>query len=197
MIVKPGCVGTTIKVFKGQYIDLANPDPQDIEMHSIATALARICRYGGHSPKYLSVAEHCYHATRLAMQDGQSDEVLRAVFLHDASEAYMGDLVAPLKQIIGEEYGDLERKMEHAISERFGVNIHKHYDAYKAYDLMMLKAEKLALWGDDGIAWSRLESVPVREVGFRWWTESNARRHFLHMAHTLGLISREELSVPQ
>ena len=84
-----GCLKNTIKVAAGHYVDLVNPDPDTIEIRSIASALSKVCRFGGHCPEFYSVAEHCCHAVVLGRQDGlprstliallQSVSLLRAV----------------------------------------------------------------------------------------------------------------------
>ena len=65
-----GCLSNTIKVAAGHYVDLVNPDPGSIEIKSIAAALSKVCRFGGHCPVFYSVAEHCIHATALAASEG-------------------------------------------------------------------------------------------------------------------------------
>ncbi len=92
-----GCIANTIKVAAGHYVDLANPDPATIEIRSIAAGLSKICRFSGQCPRFYSVAEHSLHAAALADFLCVPDEAKAAVLLHDAAEAYIGDMVKPLK----------------------------------------------------------------------------------------------------
>lgn len=179
-----GCVGNKIKVAGGHYVDLANPDPASIDLNTIASALSKMCRFGCHSPVFYSVAEHCVHATLLAEADRCSNEALRAVLLHDAAEAYIGDVVKPLKVMLP-DYAVVERRMEAAVAERFGVS----FDGVdvKRYDQLMLKAEKTRLWPDDSEQWAGFAGLPNRDVDFLFWMPEQAESQFLSLAHSIGV----------
>ena len=182
-----GCLNNTIKVAAGHYVDLLNPDPATIDIRSIAAALSKICRFGGHCPRFYSVAEHCMLATGLAKQDGCSNEVLRAVLLHDAAEAYVGDMVKPFKITIP-EYAIAERRMEQAISEAFNVDFQDCERAIKKYDRAMLKAEKTAMWPEDKEVWSGFSEIETRRVTLEFWKPREAEENFLLMARALELV---------
>jgi 5'-deoxynucleotidase YfbR-like HD superfamily hydrolase len=115
------CVGSTIRLHSGGYIDLLDPNPAAIHLSDIAHALSQLCRFNGHTARFYSVAEHCWHAADQASLDGQSLEVQRACLLHDASEAYLGDVTKPLKQLLP-AYTDLEQCWEQAIRQRFQLS---------------------------------------------------------------------------
>ena len=122
----------------GILVDLANPDPAAISLHDVAYHLAGINRWTGASR--ISVAEHSIGVSHRCPPD-------RAAWglLHDAAEAYLGDVSSSLKALIGEPYRALERVWERAISERFGiepVNV-KRWDHEETMD------ERRAIW--DGI----------------------------------------------
>ena len=137
-----GCLANKIKVASGHYFDLADPRPEMVDIVSIATALGRICRFGGHTPHFYSVAEHCVHAHDLAYRDGLPDYVCKAILLHDAAEAYIGDVVRPLKVIeeVSKWYGKIESRIEEAIAIKFVVDFNSHANIIKHYDRMLLKA---------------------------------------------------------
>lgn len=181
-----GCINNTIKVAAGHYVDLADPDPKTIEIKSIASALSKICRFGGHCPRFYSVAEHCIHATNLAVQDGVPNLVLGAIFLHDAAEAYVGDMVKPLK-IMLPEYMETEWRIQLAIECAMGVSFVYHGKTIKNYDRLMLKAEKLAMWPNDTEVWNGFDGVDARHVAFRFWAPGEAEMQFMAMARTLLL----------
>ncbi len=100
--------------------DPLNPDMQLIEVEDIAHALARQCRYNGHVGGFLSVARHSiWVADRIADLGGNKRMQLQGL-LHDAAEAYLGDLVRPLKHSpMGATYLEVESKLEAAIAARF------------------------------------------------------------------------------
>jgi hypothetical protein len=73
-----------------------DPRPEDVSFRDVAHALSNVCRYGGHARHFYSVAEH----SRLLAEffEGQRRrDAARFALLHDASEAYIGDMVRPLK----------------------------------------------------------------------------------------------------
>lgn len=188
MLDRFGCLNNTIKVAAGHYVDLVSPDPASIEIISIASALSKICRFGGHCPKFYSVAEHCVHATAMASADGYTGDALMAVFLHDAAEAYLGDMVKPLK-VTMPQYSEAEQRMESAIELAFGVDIERWSGVIKKFDRAMLKAEKIAMWPEDKEKWHGFGEIEDREVPFQFWSPEDAERHFLAMAQILHIVS--------
>lgn len=181
-----GCINNTIKVAAGHYVDLADPKPETIDCYSIAMALSKICRYGGHSPKFYSVAEHCVMAMTIARDDENPDVILRAILLHDAAEAYIGDVVKPLKLLLP-EYAAIEDRIEAAISERFDVDFKTYRDTVKHYDRTMLKAEKTQLWPNDASPWKGFAGLTDRPVPLGYWKPTAACFLFLSEARKLGL----------
>lgn len=181
-----GCIKNTIKVSAGHYVDLASPDPETIDIKSIAAALSKTCRFGGHCPKYYTVAEHCFHAVGLAAQDQLGGDVLRAILLHDATEAYVGDVVKPLKAMLP-EYQIIESNIEQAVATRFNVDFIRHNDLIKRYDRLMLKAEKIQMWPDDREEWFGFAGLPTRVVNFQYWHPEMAEEQFLKLAAALEL----------
>lgn len=186
-----GCIGNTIKVAWGHYVDLSNPDPATIDLRSIAAALSKICRFGGHCPRFYSVAEHCVHATRLARSERLSVEALIAVLLHDAAEAYIGDMVKPLKVSIP-QFADVERRIEAAIERRFNVDFAKWATVIKRFDRAMLKAEKTIMWPDDAETWAGFSEIEDRYVSLWYWDPTTAENQFLDVAYGLFRDQREE-----
>lgn len=186
-----GCLENRIKVAQGHYVDLIDPDPEMIDIRSIAAALSKVCRFGGHCPKFYSVAEHCVHAAARAEADGLGSGVVGAILMHDAAEAYIGDMVKPLKVKLP-DFLEVEQRMESAIDKRFGLAMHHHAAVVKDYDRMMLKAEKLALWPEDSEHWEGFETIPIREIKFGWWSPREAELQFLVAARRHLVVSFQE-----
>jgi uncharacterized protein len=181
-----GCLSNTIKVSAGHYVDLLNPDPETIEIRSIAAALSKICRFGGHCPYFYSVAEHCIHAVDLARSEGYAGEPLIAILLHDATEAYLGDMVKPLKMNMP-QYVELEQRMESAISLAFGIDFDRWKPLIKRFDRGMLKAEKMRLWPEDKEHWAGFSDIEDTKVHFHFCTPTIAEITFLKVALNLGM----------
>jgi len=101
-IVYDGCMVTV----SGIVVDLMNPDPDTLLIEDIAHGLAYNCRWNGHTKGFWSVAQHCCMMFDMAPRD-----IRLAWLFHDAEEAYWGDMIKPLKNIIREEYPELLEKM--------------------------------------------------------------------------------------
>lgn len=176
-----GCYGNTIKVASGHYIDLIDPKPSSVDIWSIGAALSKICRFGGHSPEFYSVAEHSVHAARLAVTDGIPTDGVLAVLLHDAAEAYVGDMVKPLKVVIP-QFKEIEDRIELAIESQFDIRFSRWKTVIKGYDRAMLKAEKTQMWPKDEKHWVGFSEIDVADVRLRYWKHSKACRKFIDMA---------------
>ena len=103
-----------IRTNSGQWVDVFDPDPDTINIEDIAHALSHLCRFGGHVPKFYSVAEHSVLCTALA-----PDHLKLDALLHDASEAYLVDLPRPIKRNIP-DYKKIEAKLMVVIAQKFG-----------------------------------------------------------------------------
>ena len=103
-----------IMLHSGRLLDLTNPEPDQIEIDDIAHGLAHTCRYAGQCDGFYSVAEHSV----LVSYTARSAKL--AALLHDAAEAFIGDLPRPLKLLIP-QYKIIEMQLERAVFRRFGV----------------------------------------------------------------------------
>lgn len=82
---------TWIRTASGKVFDLVDPTPEMFDIEDIAHALSHICRFTGHTRHFYSVAQHSVAVSMLT----DSLEGL----LHDATEAYIGDVSRPLKRL--------------------------------------------------------------------------------------------------
>ena len=181
-----GCINNTIKTFGGLYFDLANPTPEQVELKTIVATLSRLVRFGGHSPGFYTVAEHCVKMTRLARRQHRTDSFQRYCLLHDASEAYTIDLPKPLKIMIP-DYSLIESRVMLAIVDKFGLNV-SDLPGVKALDLVMLKSERHAMWPEDDTLWTGFTTVEIDEGFFpEYWEPHQAADEFLDECSILGL----------
>lgn len=102
-----------IVTHSGLIVDLQNPDPETIIIQDIAYALSNINRYTGHSRPRISVA---YHS--ILVCENLPQELKLEGLLHDAAEAYLGDVSSPLKSLLP-EYQNLESRFQTVIAEKF------------------------------------------------------------------------------
>lgn len=111
-------MSTWIQTASGGRFDLAAPRAADVRMGDVAHALSNLCRFGGHVRRFYSVAQHSVLVWRVL--EHHDLEVQRAALLHDAAEAYVGDVVSPLKRRL-EGYRPLEDLVLRVIFESAGV----------------------------------------------------------------------------
>lgn len=104
---------TRIMLASGALFDILDPEGSDFTLGDVAHGLGRVCRFAGQTNRFYSVAEHCFHVARLVPV-----EHARAALLHDASEAFIGDVTRPLKALLP-DYRAIEARVEEAIAARF------------------------------------------------------------------------------
>ena len=110
--------GNWITLSSGNRFYPMDPQADEVEPTDIAHALSMLCRWGGHCKFFMSVAQHCVLVSRL----GRTLEEKRWGLLHDASEAYVGDMITPIKRHL-QEYRDVEEKVIAAIAKRFKMSL--------------------------------------------------------------------------
>lgn len=109
-----------IQTFTGKKFYPFAPTASDICIEDIAHSLAMQCRFGGHSKQFYSVAQHSWLMSTHWFQD---EELQRYALLHDASEAYLGDIPRPLKYRPDFYfYRNAERVLQEMIYIKFGLN---------------------------------------------------------------------------
>lgn len=108
----------TITTYSGIRMNPVEPQAEDINIKDIAHALSLICRGGGHVRSFFSVGQHSLICAEEAKLRGCSLRVQLGALLHDGSEAYMSDLVRPVKQQIP-QYREIENRLIDTIWESF------------------------------------------------------------------------------
>jgi uncharacterized protein len=111
------------RTHSGAMLDLSQPEEIVFSVADIAHHLARVCRYGGAVDEFYSVASHCVYICRELRSRGYPADVQAAGLLHDAAEAFIGDMVSGLKRMMP-EFRALERRYAATIEQQFGV----HFD---------------------------------------------------------------------
>lgn len=130
---------TTIETASGRFYDYLDPQPEQVCIDDIAIALSNTTRFGGHCSRFYSVAEHSCLVRQLVIEAGRPDLGLAAL-LHDAHEAYIGDIPSPLKAVIGDEYKDIAADSDFVIAEAVG-----HGRTLSFHEPAVIKADALAL----------------------------------------------------
>jgi hypothetical protein len=150
-----------------------DPRPEEIKIGDIAHALSLTCRFGGHVKQFYSVAQHCVHVSNLV-----PDELALQGLLHDAPEAYTGDMVNPLKRQMP-EFTRVEHAIWKVIATKFGLP--EILDSkVKEADLVALATERRDLMADPPMPWSIDElKVGPDPSTIEPWSPKIAEREFL------------------
>jgi hypothetical protein len=131
---------------KGRQLYPFDLRPEDIDIEEIAHSLAHLCRFNGHCREYYSVAQHSYLVARQL-----PPELALAGLLHDATEAYCGDMIRPIKRAMP-VYVELEECIWKAVSVAFGLPIELPAEV-KVADTRMLQSERRDLLAPHRWAW--------------------------------------------
>lgn len=173
-----GVYKNTIKLRSGRYFDFVDPQPDQFTIEDITGGLSKICRFGGQVKKFYSVAEHSVICESVAMVDGQSVDVRRAVLLHDAAESFVGDVVKPLK-IMLPEYSIIEDRIEAVIADKYHVDFNTNCTVIKEIDHAVLIAERRCLFDCDTVKWYGEDSVRRIDLAVRNLSPARAERAML------------------
>ena len=174
-------VGPTILLQSGWYFDLLDPEHSPFSIDDIAHGLSMTCRFAGQCSRFYSVAEHSVHASnhidpRFAFQ----------ALMHDAAEAFVGDVSKPLKDLLP-EYRVIERRIESAVLKVFGLSLPLAPEV-KAIDIVMLATEQRHLMHnrDD---WDYTRGVIPLSISLPGWSPPIAKDMFLKRFEELYIRS--------
>lgn len=183
---------TYILTASGKRIDPSSPSADDIELTDIAAGLSRVNRFGGFTRDPYTVAEHSVLVAQIAASIDGSTAALRYGLLHDASEAYLGDIINPLKQLMP-DYQAIEEKWMECILKKFtGMSLvpGRWKDAVKKADQFAFRVE-VCKWALHEPADYGLDEYHVNEVlGSHWYfvskriplTPQESEQQFLEFA---------------
>lgn len=158
----------------GKAFDLFTPQAKMISSVDIAHALAHTCRFNGHCHQFYSVAQHC-----LIVSEIVPPEHKLVALLHDATEAYVGDMVRPLKQLMFEQghtlYAEVEHRVWLAICEHFHLEPELP-ESVKEADMIALATERRDLMPDHPAAWDCLRGITPLNRSIPEWSPRHARQ---------------------
>lgn len=165
-----------IQTFTGKKFYYFNPNTEAVDILDIATALSRTCRFSGMSREFYSVAEHSYHCSYLV-----PPELALEALLHDASEAYTGDLPKPLKRGIAKVIEPLEDEILSMIFDKWDLEF-PFPPEIKKVDMQMLYWERHAIMGSPDNQWEDLKGLnpDIRnKPDIKCWGPNTAKKKFL------------------
>lgn len=159
---------TWILTATAQPFELDMPRIAQVNIMDIAWALSQINRFTGHALRPYSVAEHSLLVAEICEREHQLDaHGLMAALLHDAHEAYCGDLSSPGKQVLGNAWHDFERRLQGTVTSAFALHTaaQVHRTAIKQADLAALATERRDLLPHHPARWECLRhAAPVAWV---------------------------------
>jgi 5'-deoxynucleotidase YfbR-like HD superfamily hydrolase len=176
-------IDNCILTASGRYFNLREPERNEYSIGDIATALSRICRFVGHTKAFYSVAQHSVYVSRLL-----PDKLALQGLMHDASEAYLGDVSYPLKGLLP-EYRTLEKALEATIARVFGLP-YPFDPAVKRADMVMLATERRDLMPEQDEPWPILSGVILSAETIVPVSPDAARALFMQRIYELWGLAR-------
>ena len=142
------------QTFTGHVFDPLDMKPIDVRLEDIVHGLSLTCRYNGQCREFYSVAQHSIHVANVLKMWGEPIAVQLAGMMHDAAEAYLGDVITPIKgnsQIDGYPFDAIESHVMDCIDHALNLPGHLiHAQRVRVADRRMLVTEMRVLFSHRG-----------------------------------------------
>ncbi|MCE2968022.1 MAG: YfbR-like 5'-deoxynucleotidase [Phycisphaerales bacterium] len=181
-----------IQTFTGRMVHVDAFNRDDANLQDIATSLSRLARFNGHTRYFYSVAQHsaivALVAADLAFGTTANDTPALALkaarwgLLHDAHEAWLGDVPGPLKAMT-EKLNDHTFNIDRVVRQAFGLPEYTDTDVavlVTEADRLVLAREASDLLRHD-TGWSKGLKRWERGVIDRPMEHDEARDKYLHV----------------
>lgn len=164
--------GPTITLASGRQFDFLDPHGSDFTIEDVAHGLAHVCRYAGQCRSFYSVAEHSILVASIV------EDFAYEALLHDAAEAFIGDITRPLKQLLP-DYKVIEASVEDAIIQRFDLRP-DFRKCVKEADLRVLAAEQMQVMAPGCADWALKAGIDPAPITVQHWLPPYAKAEFLN-----------------
>lgn len=157
------------------------------ELSDISNALSKLCRFTGHTKNFYSVAQHSVMVSYNVPQEYALEGLL-----HDATEAYLGDVSSPLKALLP-DYKKIEKSLYASIAKQYNLPENISEEVKKA-DMVLLATERRDLMPHSDDKWDFLEGVIPLEHEIVPMHHTHAKQFFeLRYYEILNEISSRKL----
>ena len=184
--------------YTGRYINPRLLDPErDIDITDIGQGLSKTCRYAGQCQGFYSVAQHSVHVyeqvrewakqrVTIGAKDLDDLALCKIALLHDAPEAYLGDLVRCVKVGLP-DYDALEEKVWQAVCLKFGLQWGplELPQPVKEADYRMCVTERNCIIGEQDTQWDLEQKWPPYHMVVDPWPPEKAYEMFMRAFHSL------------
>ncbi len=133
--------------------DFVDPQVEQVDIRDVAHALSALPRFGGHSNERYSVGQHCLLVREIVCDELGRPDLARDALLHDAAEAFTGDLIRPFKRLV-ESKCDVIRTIELAVACALGYQC--------PTPAIVKQADQIALWAEVARFFPTRPQVAVR-----------------------------------
>jgi len=157
---------THIETCSGRKFPVTAPTPDDISIAEIAVALSRCARFNGMTAPHLPAYSVAQHAVRVSLAVPPADAMWG--LLHDAAEAYIGDIASPVKQLLADVIDPIEDKILAAVVRRFGLAPEVMPETVKRADAALLVREARDLMVDGSWARRAVDELDMSAAGDAW-----------------------------
>jgi len=164
-----------------------------VTLIDIAHSLSHVCRFGGHTREFYSVAQHSVLASQLI-----APEFAAWGLMHDAAEAYLGDITRPLKRCLWanlaqdedaihvyKHINQIEADLQQHIANVFGLTWPAPWCEIDPVDSALLHSERRVLLGPAPAEWGPKVEYPA--VCIKPVSSKEAKQMFLARAKELGI----------
>ncbi len=160
-----------LQTYTGKLVSVQKPDPKDLDPLDMIHAISLSCRFNGHCSRLYTVGEHTLNGDFIIRKlAGDFAPLRKSWFIHDLTEAYVGDVIRPVKRHLP-EFKDIEKVFHKALCEKFGLQGVFNEEGVHQIDNYVVMWEKEYLlpkevyWpGMPDISWLKLPQLPQRLV---------------------------------